>query len=330
MEISVFDEHAAPFSADVTLDAEEVDALVSDAFVRLARVFKRPESEARAYAQQLMTAHEIQTFLSETIMARAAERALSELGVFFVGAPHMEATSDYSEHAPFSFCATVHPLPAMNLDLETPIALRRSKKPRQADEQGVTVRFADIDGDETLTPNAHAENEKGEKSASDTCAAHETAAASSHEESEKKTVFDDEEFVAETLRARLNGTIPDALLRDALARKKEEFLSELGEKGITYREYRIAHGAKPQDVQDALYDEAFDELSRDIALDTVFVTQQLAITAGDEQRILTEMAPGRESALRDELEATGKLWMLAQKTRRDVALRWAVEHLLKR
>ncbi|MFR3273716.1 MAG: hypothetical protein ACLTQI_07870 [Slackia sp.] len=45
---------------------------------------------------------------------------------------------------------------------------------------------------------------------------------------------------------------------------------------------------------------------------------------------LAELAPGREKELFDELSATGKTWMLHQKQRRNVALDWAVEHLLKR
>lgn len=136
--------------------------------------------------------------------------------------------------------------------------------------------------------------------------------------------------MAETLRARLNGTVPDALVDDAFSRKKEEFMAELAESGITYREYRIANRVKPQDVKDALADEAFDDLTRDIALDTVFMKQGLETTVEDETAVLADMAPGREASLRGELEATGKLWMLAQKTRRATALRWAMGHLLEK
>lgn len=327
MEISVFDENATPFSAEATLDAGEVDALVSDAYARLARVFKQSESGIRSYAKNLMTAREIQKFLEETIMARAGERLLASVCPLFVGAPSTEATSNLSEHAPFSFRVTAHPLPAMNLDIETPIARHRGKKPRLADERA-DARFADDDTARKLTPDAPVENETAGIPASDARAANEAETAPSFERLEKKGSVDDEEFVAETLRARLGGIIPDALLRDALARKKERFLAELDEKGLTYREYRIAHGMKPQDVQDALYDEAFDELSRDIALDTVFVEQNLTVSQDDESGILTDMAPGREKSLLAELDATGKRWMLEQKTRRAVALRWAVEHLL--
>ncbi|MBS6940767.1 MAG: hypothetical protein KH142_04675 [Slackia piriformis] len=316
MEISVFDENAVPFSADVALDAEEVDMLVADAYARLARVLKRPESDVRSYAHQLMTAREIQTFLEETIMARSGERALSKLGIFFMGAPGTDARSEFSEHAPFLFRVTSRPLPAMQLDMETPIARRRRKKPRHADRQQADARrTAEEAVEEPAAPAPNGSAAQGPKIAPPYKSAEQQSGS-------------DEEFVAETLRARLNGTIPEMLLRDAVARKKEEFLFELGEKGITYREYRIAHGVKPQDVQDALYDEAFDELSRDIALDTVFAKQNLAVSHDDESAILTDMAPGREESLLAELDATGKRWMLEQKARRSVALRWAVEHLL--
>lgn len=327
MEISAFDENAAPFSAEATLDTDEVDTLVSDAYARLARIFRRTESDIRSYAEKLMTAREIRKFLEETIMARAGEHVLASVCPLFVGTPNMEATSNFSEHAPFSFRVTAHPLPAMSLDMETRIARHRRKKPHLADGQ-TDVRFADGDATENLASDTHAEDETAKMPASAAHAANEAETAPSFEKPEKKDSIDDGEFVAETLRARLGGIIPDALLRDALARKKERFLAELGEKGLTYREYRIAHGMKPQDVQDALYDEAFNELSRDIALDTVFVEQNLTVSQDDESAILTDMAPGREESLLAELDATGKRWMLEQKARRAVALRWAVEHLL--
>lgn len=282
MDIAVFDENAAPFSAEITLEAAETDALVADALARLARILKYPDDSVRERAAQLLTAREMKTYLRESAMNRAADKALAEVCPLFVGTPKTEATGDFREHEPLRFGVVVHPVPAMELDLETPIASRRRKKA--------------ADGSASARPAEEAR----------------------------------QDYVAETLRARLNGTIPDALLRDALARKKEEFMAELAEKGLTYREYRIAHRVKPQDVQDALYDEAFDELSRAIALDTVFIKKKLETTADDEAAVLAETAPGREASLREELEATGKLWMLAQKTRRAAALRWAREHLLEK
>lgn len=139
----------------------------------------------------------------------------------------------------------------------------------------------------------------------------------------------DRDLAQETLRARVHGTIPDRLLRRALALKKEQFQQHLADKGLTYREYRIAHRVKPQEVEDELYDEAFDELSTDIALDLVFIKQELAISQDKIDATLAELAPGREKELFNELSATGKTWMLHQKARRNVALDWAVEHLLE-
>lgn len=305
MDIAVFDEHAAPFSAEVTLEAAETDALTTCALARLARILKCAESDARTRAAQLLTAREMETYLRESVMNRAGDRALAEACPPFVGEPKTEALTDFFEGAPFSFRITVHPVPAMDLDMETPIA-RRAKK--RASARG---------GERT--------NAQGSEGC-DEAAAREGDSPLPRDV-EGRT---DEEFVAETLRARLNGTVADALVDDAFSRKKEEFMAELAESGITYREYRIANRVKPQDVKDALADEAFDDLTRDIALDTVFMKQGLETTVEDETAVLADMAPGREASLRGELEATGKLWMLAQKTRRATALRWAMGHLLEK
>lgn len=271
VEISIFDEQAAPFEATVALDAGETDALIAGAYARLARVLKCSEADARNRARDLLTERELSTFLTTIIMARAGVQALAEAGPMFIGEPRTSALEHLAEHAPFRFRVSAHPLPAMNLDTQTPIDC--ANKPE---------RFRNLD---------------------------------------------DEAYVAEVLRARLNGTIPDALMNDALTRHKDAFMAQLGEQGLTYREYRIEHGEKPQDVQDMLYDEAFDELSRDIALDMVFAEQGLRVAPADEQAVLSESAPGREEALREEFEETGRMWMLQQKARRAVALKWAVDHL---
>ena len=109
-------------------------------------------------------------------------------------------------------------------------------------------------------------------------------------------------FVQETLRARVHGTIPDRMLRKALALKKEKFQQYLADKGLTYREYRIAHRVKPQEVEDRLYDEAFDELSTDIALDLVFTKQELSVGSDDMGRTLAELAPeGKKTSTKSSL-----------------------------
>ena len=325
MDIAVFDEHAAPFSAEVTLEAAETDALTTCALARLARILKCAESDARTRAAQLLTAREMETYLRESVMNRAGDRALAEACPPFVGEPKTEALTDFFEGAPFSFRITVHPVPAMDLDMETPIA-RRAKK-RASARGGERTNAQGSEGCDEAAKASETPADESRPGPSDDEAAAREGDSPLPRDVEGRT---DEEFVAETLRARLNGTVADALVDDAFSRKKEEFMAELAESGITYREYRIANRVKPQDVKDALADEAFDDLTRDIALDTVFMKQGLETTVEDETAVLADMAPGREASLRGELEATGKLWMLAQKTRRATALRWAMGHLLEK
>lgn len=280
MEISAMEGQTSPFEIDVYLEAEEVTSLASGAWKRMARILKCDENRVRQRTEELLTTREIQKFLEETIMARAAETALEETAPLFMGAPELEGDSPLREREPFSFRARVYPVPSMDVDCETPIVRKRPKAAK--------------DGTQSTSS------------------------------------LSDRDFVRETLRARVHGTIPDRLLRKALALKKEQFQQHLADKGLTYREYRIAHRVKPQEVEDELYDEAFDELSTNVALDLVFIKQELSVSQDKIDATLAELAPGREKELFDELSATGKTWMLHQKARRNVALDWAVEHLLKR
>lgn len=141
---------------------------------------------------------------------------------------------------------------------------------------------------------------------------------------------DAEACMRKALRARTRGTIPPALERDAVAQEHAAFQRELEDAGETYREYRIRTGRKPEQVKDAIRRKAMRALTEDIALETVFREQGLSVSSENEKRMLSSVAPGKEQALRAELDAAGKRWMLSACARRHVALRWAIGNLTER
>lgn len=326
MDISLIDDTLDPVVYAVALSAEEAATLSRVAWARMARVLKVSEDAVRERAEAMLTPAEIVRFENESIMACAAEQAMAAVGRTYMMAPEVEAFEesvvrenegnrafpDESHKAsadagasretpghgkphgnppentaseggetspeanpdsplprttPLRFMVSVHPVPAMELDLRKPI-------PHSPEEP-------------------------------------------------------DAERAARALRARLHGTIPEALLRTALAAKREEFDRELAEAGITYREYRIENNMKPQDVQDALYDEAFDQLSEDIALDLVYLRVGLEVRAEDEQAVLASIAPEKRDDFKRDLRESGHVCLFHQKTRRHAALRWATENLME-
>ena len=130
------------------------------------------------------------------------------------------------------------------------------------------------------------------------------------------------------LKARLNGTVPEPLAKAAMKLREEEFHRELRQQGMTYREWRIENNMKPADVDAMIYEETVNQLFEDIALDLAFFRNNLEISREDEAAVLGEIAPGRESALFEDLADAGRLCLLKQKARRLVAERWAVKNLL--
>lgn len=289
MDISVFDEDAAPLEAWLHLESHETEALVERACERLGSVFGCEASVACEHAARFLTERELQRFIEENVAARAADAGLARLGIAFAGTPDVRVEGPFASSKPLVVRIAVQPIPPMTLDVRTPVSkdAARASLLRRRENEGLGTR-----GNAAHAP------------------------------------IDDTDLVAEALRARLGGDIPSSLVEEAFAEKKREFLGELAADGLTYREYRIAHRIKPADVDAVLRDEAFDDLACSIAVETAFTSLGLSCEEEDEQAVLRASAPGRESSLRAEFAATGKLWLLARQTRRAVTLRWVAEHLL--
>lgn len=104
-----------------TLSAEEASELARGAYLRIARALHIDESEARKRARDMLTDMELGVLMEETVKARATDRAIRELDAVFLLAPSIQSISPYKEGAPFSFAASLYAVPAMNLDLDSPI-----------------------------------------------------------------------------------------------------------------------------------------------------------------------------------------------------------------
>lgn len=277
----------------VTLSPEEADALAAGAFRRIAAALHVDEAQARVRAAAMMTEREMSVLTEETVKSRAADQAFDTLGTAFLLSPSLRARAPLAPDEPFTVDVSAFAVPHMELDLETPIAIRRTP------ENGPARDAREHAGGET-PPVAEA--------------------------SERAL----EALVRDTLRARLRGIVPASLANAAAAQEHAAFQRALEEAGETYREYRIRTGRKPAQVEEELRGKAERRLHEDIALEIVFREKGLAVTPDDEAAVLHEMAPGNACALRAELDNAGKRWMLGARARRRMALRWAVENLAER
>ena len=284
-----------PIEFSGSLTVEEAAEFARGAHRRLATVLGTDEAAALEKARFMLTDMEMGVFLEETVKARATDHAIRKLGLTFLLEPSTRSTLPYQEGAPYAFAAAVHPIPSMELDLETPIELTEELRAEVAPQR---AKYVDAD-EGAASPSLLSVSPKLEK------------------------------HILRALRARLTGTVSATLESAAFARENKAFHAALEEDGETYREYRIRTGKKPQEVEADLRRGAMRQLYDEIALETIFHEQNLKVTPEDEAAILHEMAPGREEALRQELDNAGKLWMLAQKTRRAKALAWAIDNLVR-
>ena len=276
-----------------SLTAEEAAELARGAYRRIASALRIDEEAAREKARFMLTDMEFNVLVEETVKARATDRAIRELGIAFLLEPSIRSTRSYENGKPYSIESAVYTIPSMELDLKTPIELTEEL---------------------CAEPAAW----KAERAGTDANAGNLPPLPISPAL---------ERHLLRTLRARLTGVVSATLESAAFARENKAFRTALEEDGETYREYRIRTGKKPQEVEAELRRGAMRQLYDEIALETVFGEQQLELMPEDETTVLREMAPGREEALRQELDNAGKLWMLAQKARRRKALIWIAENL---
>ena len=303
-----------PIEFSGSLTAEEAAEFARGAHRRLATVLGTDEAAALEKARFMLTDMEMGVFLEETVKARAADHAIRELGLTFLLEPSIRSTQPYREGEPYAFEASVHPVPPMELDLETPIELTEE----------LCTEVATCTPEDEIGQDSP-KDEKDADKASKADGPDATAASPSLPSIAPKF----EKHILRVLRARLTGTVSATLESAAFARENKAFHAALEEDDETYREYRIRTGKKPQEVEADLRHGAMRQLYDEIALETIFREQSLEVAPEDEAAILHEMAPDREEALRQELDNAGKLWMLAQKARRAKALTWAIDNLVR-
>ncbi|ACV23083.1 trigger factor [Slackia heliotrinireducens] len=133
--------------------------------------------------------------------------------------------------------------------------------------------------------------------------------------------------VVNALRNRLNGTVPDAHLKRQRAIVDNDFRQELRDADMSERDYRIEHRLKPDALEARLRQRAMDELTKNIALELVFLRKGLEAGTQEEDAMLSAFAPGNEEALRQDMADSGRLCLLYEEARRHAALDWAVENL---
>ena len=299
-----------------SLSSEEAQELARGAYKRIAIALGVDESQARERARSMLTDFEFNVLVEETVKARAADRAIRELGISFVLEPSVRSTSPYRSDATYGFKASAYPIPPMRLDLETPIEL-----PAELTEGAHKVKAAWNIKTCAVEGDAEEESTQGQNDNHRTDACGHPASITIPQDLER--------HIARALRSRLQGTVPALLESAAFARENKAFRRGLEDNDETYREYRIRTGKKPQDVEAELSRNAKRQLHEELALETLFLEKKFEVTPEDEEAALSIMAPGRERALLEELDNAGKLWMLTQKARRVKALSWAIGNLTK-
>lgn len=141
MDIQVIDENRSPIEIVVSLSAEETGVLARGAWARMARVLKTDDEHVREKVAAMFTRREKAQALAGIVMANAAQQAFDTLGVTFLLTPQFKLPDEWDENEAITFTTRAFPVPDMELDLESPIAVGEGEMPEDAARRALRQRL---------------------------------------------------------------------------------------------------------------------------------------------------------------------------------------------
>lgn len=130
--IKVIDENRSPIECVVSLSAEETAVLARGAWIRMARLLKTDDEHVREKVDAMFTRREKAQAVAGIVMANAAHQAFDTLGVTFLLTPQFVVPDEWDEEQAITFTTRAFPVPDMELDLESPIAVGEDETPEEA------------------------------------------------------------------------------------------------------------------------------------------------------------------------------------------------------
>ena len=127
---------------------------------------------------------------------------------------------------------------------------------------------------------------------------------------------------------RLQCSVPDEVYEFAMESMSASFVSSLKSMNITRDEFFERNNTTEEDYTTQMMLEARRSLRQGFALDALFEGRHMQLTDDDVDAFLETMAPGNAQRLRQEMEETGRMYVVFDEARRAKAHQWLVDTAL--
>lgn len=132
------------------------------------------------------------------------------------------------------------------------------------------------------------------------------------------------------LASRLEGDVPEEMVRSRANTMMRDFLENLESRGIPIQQYVEITGVQPDQIQADIANQAQGRVREELALEALFRAQGLEVNDSDMDDAVREIAGDDEAAeqLREELTTNGALPIVREQVMHRKALKWLIDSVV--
>lgn len=328
----------------ITASPAEVDKAFSDGLDVFIEQFQLGALEGDTALQKIynaMSPEEARDAVSSAVISYLIPFALSEADIIPMTTSNVNADADPVEGKEFTFSVSLLAKPEFELTSYEPVEVT-VLEPMDVTEQDIDLQlhmlasqFATIKVDpetgeqETIIPEVTDEwvetNLKGmgvtnvEDLRAQFRATSEKVKAEQLESAKMNAVL---AAYTERFDGEISAKMIDAMTTDML----EGFKMELAQQGKTLMDFMLEQKTDEKQIRASLATQARAQLVQGFILDAIFRHEELELSVEDLKRTLSAMAPGQEEDVFDQMQNSGRAFLLKEGAGRMKAADWALEN----
>ncbi|MDO4182595.1 MAG: trigger factor [Coriobacteriia bacterium] len=136
-----------------------------------------------------------------------------------------------------------------------------------------------------------------------------------------------QQLAGEKLGDRFKGSIPDELYEAMMKNMRDAMTRELAQQGTSLEDYTKEMGGEQQMTMMMMM-QVRQNMAQGFALDALFAHEGLQVTSEDIDQVCRSLNPQNPKAIREEMETSGRNYILKESAARLKAANWAVDHAI--
>jgi FKBP-type peptidyl-prolyl cis-trans isomerase (trigger factor) len=327
----------------VTASAEEVNKAFTDGLDLFIEQFQLGNLEgetAKEKIQKAMGEDEARDTITSAVISYLMPFALAEAEIIPMTTSDVKAESDPVEGSEFTYRVTVLAKPEFELSSYEPVSVT-VKAPQDVTEEDIDIQlqmlasqFAttqtnpETGEEETIVPEITDEwvattlkgmgVDKVEQLRDQFRATSESVKAEQLESAKANAVL---AAYVERFTGEVSPKMAEGMAQDMF----ENFKAQLSQQGKTLEGFMEAQNMDEDQVRARFSEQAQAQVAQGLVLDAIFRHENLKLEVADLKRALHLMAPGQEDDLFDQMEKTGRIFLLKEGASRLKASDWAMQ-----